>query len=92
MGWEDGIVAATTQVDKKTSEKIMAWTVTPRAWELYSSVTPPFPKAFGDYADAITAFYNAHPSISTKVTVGQVVDCMSVLPLQSCDKLAKSVQ
>ena|ERR1022692_2667613 len=92
-GYEYGIEAAATHVDRKTEERLISFTAKTKESAIESIMVPSFPKSFGTYVDEITDFYNDNPTVKNKVTVGQVLGCESGYILAgTCDELAKDNQ
>ena len=92
-GYMNGIIAAAGQVDKKTANKLISWTVHTNESKVLAVISPAFPKSFDTYADEITDFYRDHPDVKTRFTVGQIVGCESDPPMPlPCERLAEEAQ
>jgi hypothetical protein len=41
-----------------------------------------------EYVDRVTRFYDQHPGAQQRITIGNVIQCVTTPPLRTCDALA----
>lgn len=95
-GWEDGGLYVTTKMAEQLSKNAHAadrssvsLAILTMGGHALHDGEPKFPQTYAFYEAALTDFYNSHGSVDS-VTVGEVVECLAVHPVLSCDDVARS--